>query len=253
MVSLIAPLLMLACSPNPMIAVVADGDFDPRGLDGVPFDPTRILVSLYVVGWTIVTVAGLAEKRWASAATAAALAVMALGFRISDVVNGCWSDMLDPPLLLTGLIAAMSLIASPGPRRGAQLIGVRGTLLAVTGVALLFAFNSMPYSAQDPYVGLLPYLLLVLAMFGRSALQLRVAALLVPHVAGAATFIAGAETGLFTTETDGVPALMYDEAYYSSYAVAVLSLLLLVLRARAAGAPARGTSTPHDRNLMAPG
>jgi hypothetical protein len=234
-VSLIAPLLMLACSPNPMVGVVVDGDFDPRGLDGVPFDPGEILVRLYVVGWTIVALAGLAGKRWTSAATAAVLAVMALYFRITDLMNGYWSDMVDPPLLLTGLICAIAFIASPGPRRGAQLIGVRGTLLAVAAAALIFALNRtlVPYVA--PYLSLLPYLLLVPAVVGQSAIRLRVAALVVPHLAGIATYWGGAWAGLFTTETSyGVEALLYDQAYYSAYAVALLSLLFLWLRARAA-------------------
>ncbi|SCK24346.1 hypothetical protein H181DRAFT_01844 [Streptomyces sp. WMMB 714] len=254
-VSLIAPLLMLACSSNPMVGVVADGDFDPRPMPGVPFDPTQILVSFYVVGWAFVVLTGAAGRRWASAAAATVLATMALVFRVADIARGHWSDFLDPPLILTGLIAATALIASPGPRRGARIIGLRGTLLAVTAATLLHVLNhSLDYASKAPHLGMLPYLLLFFAVFGRPEVQMRFAALTVPHVAGAATFFLGIGTGLFTT--DGDEALLYDEAYYSAYAVSVLcllSLLFLLKRARAAGAAARDTGGPQeDKDTLTP-
>jgi hypothetical protein len=253
-VSLIAPLLMLACSSNPTVAVVVDGDFDPRGLEGVPFDATETVISFYVVGWILVTVAGLAGKRWTAAATAAVLAVLALSLRIADIVQGYWNDRLDTPVLLTGLIAATALVLSPGPRRGAQVIGVRGTLLVFTAPVLVFTLSHstrMTVHLDQTVLGLLPYLLLIPALAGHPALRLRVAALVVPHVAGAATYWVGLATGLFTVEIDGLVALQTEEAYYWAYAVALLTLLLLLLRARAVGRSARSTA-PQDPDL-APG
>ena len=248
-VSLIAPLLMLACSSNPTVAAVVDGDFDPRGLEGVPFDATEIVISFYVVGWTLVTVAGLAGKRWIAAATAAVLAVTALSLRVADIVQGHWNDRLEAPVLLTGLIAAAALVLSPGPRRGAQLIGVRGTLLAVATAALTFTISTnmgmLAYSDQS-VLGLLPYLLLIPAVAGRPVVRLRVAALVVPHVAGAVTYWEGIATGLFTTEIEGLVTLQIEEAYYTAYAVALLSLVLLLLRARAVGRAARSMNAPQD-------
>jgi hypothetical protein len=251
-VSLIAPLFMLACSPSAMVYTVVDGDFDPRPLEGMPFDPTVILRISYVVGWTVVILAGFLGKRWVSAATAAALAALALypGLTINGLYSG--ADPLDPPLLLTGLIAAIALIASPGPRHGAQLIGVRGTLLAIAVAVLAFVPAMVPYFGQRPLIGMLPYLLLIPAVSGSLALRLRAAALLVPHVAGTVTYWMGIATGLFTIEMPGgTVALLGDEAYYSGYAVALLSLLLLLLGTRAVRVPSRTKSSPQQHGLSA--
>ncbi len=80
---------------------------------------------------------------------------------------------------------------------------------------------------------------------------MRFAALTVPHVAGAATFFPGIGTGLFTSAGDG--AILYDEAYYSAYAVSVLCLLILLKRVCAAGAAARDTGGPQeDEDTLAP-
>lgn len=241
-VSLVAPLLMLACSSNPALAKALDGDFDPRGLDG-SLHPTDVLTSAYVVGWSVVVVTALAGRRSISAATAAVLAVGALACRVADIAQGYWSDMLDPPLILTGLIAALALVASPGPRRGAQLIGVPGTLLVVATAVLVFVLNAgiglVPYRGEVPVLGLAGYLLLVPALGGRTGLRLRAAALVAPHVAGAATFWISMETGLFreyvmTQNGFGIRVVEYEGPYYSAYAVALVGLLSLLLRARTA-------------------